>query len=181
MPKKIIILLSVFFVGLIAFLSNISTIAGYLGIKPDSLFWIIFSPLLTAWQWLIKKQEISGWLIIIISLLLLVSLRNFFVEIQDSRSPYKYTKYIKDNISNIEWHWRWSMMGEVADIRGYCPSCHSEVLMRDTTAGRNEFSYDIVCPRCEKVLTSGMGAQMYVMSKVRKEIERIARQKYGKH
>lgn len=169
MSKKVIILLGGVFVGLIAFLSNLSTIAGYLKIDPSSVsiripIEYILNCALTAWNWLWTCHACPGWLLLLLMILagiLLIGISILayasFTEKNKIQPPW-FHDFNNFRFRGAEWHWDWMSDNKIEKLNGFCPDCDGHLVCalpsRDVLYGFREHEVEFFCEHCNNKTVS---------------------------
>ncbi|MCY7297506.1 hypothetical protein HJG39_18980 [Alteromonas sp. a30] len=141
------------------------------------LSWI-WSGIVWLWEALVSSYSISGWLLIIIAVLALMSLSRIFLSFKKGTEINSYETYIEDFLFGTKWRWRWGI-NEIINLWCFCPRCDAELVYDDSSCRR--FSYEsetkFICENCSRTVVTSIpgGNKDYALSAVGREIRRRIR------
>ena len=167
----------------------IATVVGGIALAGLAELWPPFkSAVVSTWDYLVafmklagQSYQIPGWLIGMTSLLALITIVRFVVEIKKGQSTVQpHASYVKDSLFGATWRWSW-VAGEISSLWCFCPRCDME-LVYDDSAARDilrllEPKTDFICERCNHQVVASIsgGTKSYALSAVRREITRKIR------
>lgn len=122
------------------------------------------------WSSLVSPYPIPGWILLLISIVLvpvLVMAVNKLI-----KRPLYYS-YVSDHISGANWEWEWSW-GAIESLRCFCVYCKAQLV--DEQYDTYESTTHFFCENCNERHFSVHGGRLsYVHDKVKREIDRRIR------
>ena len=120
--------------------------------------------------------DIQGWVFVIIVFLCILGLLKLF-EFIKSFYPKKlsFHNYRNDVFRNVHWKWSWNNF-IIEKLWCFCPTCNQELSHK---CDHLLFKTELLCPKCEKQLTTYEGDNInYVLTNVKAEIRRLSKKRF---
>ena len=115
--------------------------------------------------------ETKGWMLLLLvffSFLGVIKLIEFMLSFYPNQ--HKFHKYKQDTFKQALWKWKWQD-DRIEQLWCYCPTCNNELSYNSDYL---LYKTDLLCPNCEKLITSYDGDNInYVLTKVKSEIRRV--------